>query len=60
MLFALPGLADYAARRIDGRLHLEILSCGALELPPLDAEVTIRPARPEDRALYRGKRRIIE
>ncbi|MBR5343908.1 MAG: AMP-binding protein [Oscillospiraceae bacterium] len=59
-LFALPGLADYRATRIGGRLHLEILSCGELRLPPLDAEIKIRPARPEDRTLYPGKRRIEE
>lgn len=59
-LFALPGLADYRATRIGGRLKLEILSCGELRLPPLDAEMEVRPARPEDRALYPGKRRIEE
>ena len=59
-LFALPGLADYRATRIGGRLQLEILSCGELRLPPLDAEIKIRPARPEDRTLYPGKRRIEE
>ena len=58
LLFRLPFVADYRAERKDGRLRLEVLSCGEGELPPLDADVTLRPARAEDGALYRGKRRI--
>ena len=57
-LFRLPFVADYRARRQDGRLCLEVLTCGEGELPPLDAAVTARPVRPEDGALYRSKRRI--
>ena len=58
ILFRLPFVADYRAERHNGRLHLEILTCGEGELPPLDAQITKRPARPEDGALYRSKRRI--
>ncbi len=57
-LFRLPFVADYRAERKNGKLFLEILTCGEGELPPLDAAVTARPARPEDGALYRSKRRI--
>ena len=57
-LFSLPFVADYRAERREGRLHLEILTCGEGSLPALDAEITARPVRPEDRSLYRGKRRI--
>lgn len=57
-IFGLPFVADYRAEKRNGRLHLEILTCGEGELPPLDAAVTARPARPEDGALYRSKRRI--
>ena len=57
-LFRLPFVADYRAERQNGRLCLEILTCGEGELPPLDAQITKRPVRPEDGALYRAKRRI--
>ena len=57
-LFSLPFVADYRAERREGKLHLEVLSCGEGRLPALDAEITLRPVRPEDRSLYRGKRRI--
>lgn len=57
-LFSLPFVVDYRAERREGKLHLEVLSCGEGRLPALDAEITLRPVRPEDRSLYRGKRRI--
>ncbi len=58
ILFRPPFVADYRAERHNGRLHLEILTCGEGEIPPLDAQITKRPVRPEDGALYRSKRRI--
>ncbi len=58
VLFALPWVADYRAKRRDGRLLLQVLTCGEGALPPLDADWELRPAAPEDRALYRGKRKI--
>ena len=57
-LFRLPFVADYRAERKNGKLCLEILTCGEGELPPLDAAVTARPVRTEDGPLYRAKRRI--
>ncbi|MBO5496041.1 MAG: AMP-binding protein, partial [Oscillospiraceae bacterium] len=57
-LFSLPFVVDYRAERREGRLCLEVLTCGEGELPELDAEITLRPVRPEDRSLYHGKRRI--
>ena len=57
-LFRLPFVADYRAERKNGKLFLEILTCGEGELPPLDAAVTARPVRTEDGPLYRAKRRI--
>lgn len=57
-LFRLPFVADYRAARKNGRLYLEVLTCGEGELPPMEAEIRQRPATPDDRALYRGKRRI--
>ena len=57
-LFRLPFVADYRAERRNGRLYLEILTCGEGEIPPLDAQITTRPVRAEDGALYRSKRRI--
>lgn len=59
-LFSLPFVADYRAEKRDGRLFLEVLTCGEEELPTLDASVRCRPASWEDRALYAGKRRIDE
>ena len=58
-LFSLPFVADYRAERRDGKLVLEVLTCGEGELPPLDAEIEVRPVREDDRALYFGKRKII-
>ena len=59
-LFSLPFVADYRGERRGGRLHLEILACGEGELPPLDAEITLRPVREDDRALMFGKRKVVE
>ncbi len=59
-LFSLPFVADYRAERREGRLHLQILTCGAGVLPTLDAETEVRQARPEDRSLYAGKRKVEE
>ena len=59
-LFSLPFVADYRAERRDGRLHLELLTCGEGALPPLDAAVQIRPVTATDRTLYAGKRKIID
>ncbi len=60
LLFALPWVADYRAVRREGRLCLEVLTCGEGPLPPVSAEWTLRPVTDEDRSLYRGKRRIEE
>ena len=60
MLFSRPFVADYRAERRNGRLHLQILTCGEGVLPALDAETEVRPARPEDRSLYAGKRKVEE
>ena len=57
-LFRLPQVVDYRAWCRDGRLCLSVLTRGDGPLPELDAELRIRPARAEDRALYSGKRRI--
>ena len=59
-LFSLPFVADYRAERREGKLHLQILTCGEGRLPVLDAETEVRPARPEDRSLYAGKRKVEE
>ena len=59
-LFSLPFVADYRAERRNDRLHLQILTCGEGALPALDAEAEARPARPDDRALYAGKRKVEE
>ncbi|MBR0199923.1 MAG: AMP-binding protein [Oscillospiraceae bacterium] len=59
-LFSLPFVADYRAERREGRLRLQILTCGEGRLPALDAETEVRPARPEDRSLYVGKRKVEE
>lgn len=58
-LFSLPFMADYRAERRDGKLYLEVLTCGEGELPPLDAEIKTRPVREGDRALYFGKRKVV-
>ena len=57
-LFSLPFVADYRAERRNGRLHLQILTCGEGILPALDAETEVRRARPDDRSLYAGKRKV--
>ena len=57
-LFSLPFVADYRAERRSGRLHLQILTCGRGGLPALDAEIEARPAGPDDRSLYAGKRKV--
>ena len=59
-LFSLPFVADYRAERRNGRLHLQILTCGEGALPTLDAETEARPARLADRSLYAGKRKVEE
>ena len=59
-LFSLPFVADYRAERIDGKLHLEVLTCGEGELPPLEAAIEKRPVRGDDRALSLGKRKVVE
>ena len=59
-LFSLPFVVDYRAERRDGRLHLQILTCGEGALPALDAEMEVRPAGPDDRSLYAGKRKVEE
>ena len=59
-LFSLPVVADYRAERRDGRLHLEVLTCGEGELPPLEAAIEKRPVRGDDRALSLGKRKVVE
>ena len=59
-LFSLPFVADYRAERRNGRLHLQILTCGKGVLPAMDAETEVRPARPDDRSLYAGKRKVEE
>ena len=58
-LFSLPFVADYRAERRDGKLYLEVLTCGGGVLPPLDAEMNIRPAHENDRALSFGKRKVV-
>ena len=58
-LFSLPFVADYRAARRGGKLHLEILTCGEGALPPLNAEITTRPVREDDRALSFGKRKVV-
>ena len=59
-LFSLPFIADYRAERRNGRLHLQILTCGEGMLPALDAETEVRPVRPDDRSLAAGKRKVEE
>lgn len=57
-LFSLPFVADYRAERRNGRLRLQILTCGEGVLPALDAEIEARPAKPDDHSLYVGKRKV--
>ena len=58
-LFRLPFVADFRAERHGGKRKLLVLSCGEGRLPPLDAEIETRPARPEDGPLYQGKRKVV-
>ena len=57
-LFSLPFVADYRADVRNGQLCLTVLKCGEGALPPLDAELRVRPVSPADRALYAGKRTL--
>ena len=59
-LFSLPFVADYRAERKNGKLYLEVLTCGEGELPPLNAEITLRPVCEDDKALTLGKRKVAE
>ncbi len=59
-LFSLPFVADYRAERRDGRLILTVLTCGAGELPDLDAETKLRPVTKADRPLYLRKRKVVQ
>ena len=59
-LFSLPFVVDYRASRRNGRLHLQILTCGGGPLPALEATMEVRPASCDDRSLYAGKRKVEE
>ena len=59
-MFSLPWVADYRAERRNGRLRMEVLTCGEGTPPPLDAEWKLRQVTAEDRALYHGKRTVEE
>ena len=60
-LFSLPWVADYRPLRSADGLRLEVLTCGEPgALPEIHAAWSLRPARPEDRALIPGKRGIAE
>ena len=58
MLFSLPFVADYRAEMCGSKLKLTVLTCGDGKLPPLDAELHVRPVSPEDTSLYTGKRTL--
>ena len=58
-LFSLPFVADYRAERRNGKLYLEVLTCGEGELPPLDADVKVLAVCEDDRALILGKRKVV-
>ena len=58
-LFSLPFVADYRAEQRDGKLCLTVLTCGASTLPPLDAELHVRPVSHADTSLYAGKRTLL-
>lgn len=69
-LFRVPGLVDYRAARRDGALEMAALTAGPADaaalqsaaeavFPGVRARVSVRPCRPEDRALCTGKRRIL-
>lgn len=57
-VFSLPWIADYRAVRSPSGLRLEALTCGdpPKALPEIAAAWSLRPVRPEDRALIVGKR----
>ena len=57
-VFSLPWVADYRAVRGPDGLRLEALTCGGppKALPEIAAGWSLRPVRPEDRALIIGKR----
>ena len=59
-LFSLPFVVDYRAEKRDGLMHVDILTCGEGRLPPLDAVVRTRPVSSADRALYAGKRMVLD
>ena len=58
MLFSHPFVADYRVGRRDGKLYLEVLTCGEGVLSIPGTEIIQRPVRPDDHSLYRGKRKI--
>ena len=58
IMFSQPWVADYCAEKRNGRLHLQVLTCGEGSLPELDAEWELRPVTRTDHALYPGKRKI--
>ncbi len=59
MLFSLPFVADYRAGIRGRKLQLTVLTCGEGKLPPLDAEIHVRPVSPADTSLYAGKRTLL-
>ena len=59
MLFSLPFVADYRAEMCGSKLKLTVLTCGEGKLPPLDAELHVRPVSPADSFLYTGKRTLL-
>lgn len=59
LLFSLPFVADYRAEKLDGQLKLTVLTCGEGKLPPLDAELHVRPVSLTDISLYTGKRTLL-
>lgn len=58
-LFSLRFVADYRAEIHGRKLCLTVLTCGEGTLPPLDAELHVRPVSPEDTSLYAGKRALL-
>ena len=59
-LFSLPFVVDYRAEKRDDQLRLTVLTCGRGKLPPFAAVIESRAVSREDRALYAGKRKILE
>ena len=59
ILFALPWVVDYRAEKKDGRLQLDVLTCGEGNLPDWDADWTLRTVTDGDYALYGGKRVLL-